>query len=99
MMRHEKLLHRGDGSTVKLVAEYMSSPIGRSSIQYYALVKFENSGNWQLFTPHHSVDKSLGGLSVDEYVKRGRKGLLSVVRPAEILKAGIELNRKLRILN
>lgn len=98
-MRHEKRLHREDGSTVRLVAEYWPSPISESSTKFYALVKRSNSENWQLFTPHRSADKSLGGLSVDEYTKRGRKGLLSVVSPSEILKASIELNEKLRNLN
>ena len=96
-MRHEKVLNREDGSTVKLVAEYCPSFFTQPSINYYAFLQPKGSKKWNLFTPHSSPDKSLNGLSVDGYVKRGRKGLLSIVTPAEILKAGMELHEKLHL--
>ena len=95
--RHEKVLNREDGSTVRLVAEYCPSFFTKPSINYYAFIQPKGSKEWKLFTPHSSPDKSLNGLSVDEYFKRGRKGLLSIVTPAEILKAGMELHEELRL--
>lgn len=96
-MRHEKLFTRDDGTLIRLVAEYWPYPTGGGSVVHYALVKTPNDTNWNLFSPHNDIDKSLGGLSVDEYVAHGRKGLMAVVRPHEIIKATQELYVKLSV--
>ncbi len=95
-MRHEKVIKRENGTVVRLVANYVPNLNGPYTVDYFALVQAKDSEGWVLFTPHHTNDKSLRGLSVDEYTQRGRKGLLSVVEPHEILKAGMELDEKLR---
>jgi len=95
-MRHEKRIERNDGTVVRLVAVYMPNLFGPDAIDNFALVQRKGADDWELYTPDRSSDKSLGGLSVDEYVKYGRKGLLCVVRPHEIIKVNIELNERLR---
>lgn len=94
-MRHENLLTREDGTQIRLVAIYCPNPIGTSSIDCFALVKTPQAADWSCVTYGPTGDKSLGGLSVDEYIKFGRKGLLSIVRPNEIFKVSQELQRKL----
>jgi len=95
-MRHEKIIERENGAVIRLVVISMQNVFGPDFRDIFALVKYKDPDTWELFTPRNTFDKNLGGLSVDEYMKRGRKGLLSVVRPHEILKAGMELDEKLR---
>lgn len=92
-------LNRSDNTTVHLVASYMPNPrIANASLSsqfdYYAVVYSDKSDHPSVFTPVIGT-KSLNGLSVDEYSQRGRVGLMSVVRPHEVIKANLGLQKKL----
>ena len=94
-------LNREDKSTVNLVASYFPNPRNTKSVQsqfdYYAVVTNEHGLGRTVYTANDNRAKGLDGLSVDEYVQRGRVGLMSVVRPHEIFKVANELMKKLKV--
>lgn len=87
-MKCETRIERKDGTIIRLVSDGIFNVFtGKLDCNCYALVKFPGSNEENLFTSANDPDKTLKGLSVDEYIKRGRKGLISMVRPHEILKS------------
>lgn len=97
-MIHTKTINRPDGTVVLLSAEYFPNPYTVSSditVGYFARVQRPGQSDWTLYTDGKPADRSLGGLSVDEYIARGRQGLMAVVRPHEIISAYGELRERL----
>ncbi|NCD12781.1 MAG: hypothetical protein EOL93_09550 [Epsilonproteobacteria bacterium] len=45
------------------------------------------NGETQYFYPKNTPDKSLGGLSVEEYKQSKKCGLLEIAKPSQILRA------------
>lgn len=88
---------RDDGSVVILVASYFPDPRTIKSLVsqfgFYALVRHPER-EVQVLTPENG-SKSLNGLSVDEYIKHGRVGLMSAVRPHELFKVSDKLKKQL----
>lgn len=90
-MRHEKTFHREDGSTVVIVIIGMHSLFTmKMECDMFAIVKKNNEAN-KYYHPSRSVDKNLK-TSVSEYVSHGRKGLMSVARPHEVIKTRLEFD-------
>lgn len=100
-LRHEMTLNRDNGDVVRLIAIKGCDPIGHlssdgfcySSINMFAAVTFDGQETEEYFHPEQGP-KSMNGMSVDEYVKHGRVGLISVVRPHEIIKISLALEAK-----
>ena len=92
-MRHEKVFVREDGSTVTIVN--IASTTDDLGFDVFAFVDRAGATK-EYYYPKLSPHKSLGGLSVDEYIKHGRQGLLSVARPHELIKTNLELREKLK---
>jgi len=92
-VRYEKTIHRDDGTVICLVALDFSSPFHPVSLDIFGLVKAANETSWEVVTAHITPNKTLGGMSVDDYIAKGRKGLLSVVTSAEIINVSIEARK------
>lgn len=95
-MKYTNTLERADGSTVALTAEYFPNPNnvdGKIELDFYAHVTRDGETELVRFAPQ---DKSLHGLSVEEYQSHGRTGLLAVVSSGEILKHGEMFRRIIR---
>lgn len=92
-MLHTKTLTRPDGTIVQLTAEYFPDwrMIGDITVGYFARVQAPGQDGWTLVADGVPADKSLGGRSVEEYVRHGRQGLMAVVRPHEIIAVRREL--------
>lgn len=92
------ILERDNGVIIELVASFFPDFRNMGSLEsqfdFYALQK-EEGKETKVFTPENNPNKSLNGLSVNEYIKHGRIGLLSVVRPHEIFKVSKKLKEKL----
>lgn len=86
-MRHEKMIIRDNGLTIRLVHQFMPNPIGVSDWDVFALVSSPSQPDPRVVTYERSPNKSLNGLSVEEYKQHGRKGLLAILSPAELIKA------------
>jgi hypothetical protein len=91
------IFQRDNGLEVELVASYFPNPFNSGSLgsnfDYYALVR-ENGNPTRCVHPE-SGSKSLNGMSVDEYIEKGRVGLMAVVRPHELFKVAKKLEEKL----
>lgn len=95
-IRFEKIFVRDNGSVVRFVQIYSPSPIGVAGWDLFALVREAGHDSERLVTPYSSPDKSLGGLSVEEYMRAPKKGLLGVLSTGELLKAGQEAKEALK---
>lgn len=92
-MRYEKIISRDCGTQIRLIVQgYRDILTDRVHREFFAAVREPGQHEEKFVHPHRDPSKSLHGMSVDEYIHRGRKGLLAVVRPGEILKAGLEFN-------
>jgi hypothetical protein len=94
-MKHCKEFKRKDGSTVTIIQIGCFNPISKSLEIYSEFAKVTKEGNDPKFYHPTPYNPSMNGLSVDEYIKSGRKGLISVVRPHELLKTRLEFEAKL----
>jgi len=94
-MRHEKRIKRDDGAIIKLVTIGHLSVFTRApEIDMFAVVRDPATSQDKYYYPTLQ-EKNLGGLSVVEYVQKGRKGLLSVVRPHEIIGSILDVREML----
>ena len=94
-MKHEKILIRENGDTVTIIHIGIFNDITNSVEVYSIFVKVKaNDGDTKFYYPT-PYNPSLEGLSVEEYIKRGRKGIMSMVRPHELLKASLEFKEAL----
>lgn len=92
--RHEKTITRKDGTTIRLVAQYMPCPIGESGTDIFGFVKKPGDEEEKmLFMPRGP--RSLNGMSVEEYKTSELRGLLAYLSPGEVLKHCQELQAKL----
>jgi hypothetical protein len=92
------ILQRDDNTTVEIIASYFPDfrNIGSVTSQFgfYALVDKPGQTR-QVVTPENGT-KSLSGLSVEQYIRSGRVGLMAVVRPHELIKVSAKLKNKLQ---
>lgn len=88
-MRHEKIIHREDGTTVKiitLISANLFVPLGYEQEQF-ALVKSGDSEEWKSYYHQHSPKS----ISRQDYMDNYKpKTFLGVVTIGEALKAGTE---------
>lgn len=87
--RVEKALQRGDGSEVKIVAQMMYGAGLHCSIDVYVLQRESAAHPWHSTSNRPHPDWH--SMSVDEYARRGRSEILTLVSHAEILKVVQEL--------
>jgi hypothetical protein len=91
------IFKRDNGLEVELVASYFPNPFNSGSLgsnfDYYALVR-EEGKETRCIQPK-SGSKSLNGMSVKEYIEKGRVGLMAFVRPNELFKVALKLEEKL----
>lgn len=93
---------RKDGTHVQLVANYMPNVWSCDSIEkqieYYAVVRHTGETETTLYNENRKDPiKDMNGLSVAGYVRSGRVGIMSVVRPHEIIKAKLKLIQKMSV--
>jgi len=87
------MFYRDDGTVIRLVTLFFLNPIGTNSPDQFAFVTRRGEREPRMVYPHYSPDKSLGWLSVEECKESGRKGLLSILSPGEIMGAIVELQQ------
>lgn len=88
-MRHEKIIQRENGDTVKLITLITTNVFVQAGyeIEQFALVKKVGCEEWTSYY-HEYTPKSIGR---EEYMTNHRpKTLLGVISIGESLKAGIE---------
>jgi hypothetical protein len=88
-LRHEMVLTRENGNQVRLVAICPGTHFNVSLTDMFAIVTRNGQDEKEYFYPKKG-HKDMDGMSVEDYVKHGRMGLLSVVRPHEIIKIFLE---------
>jgi hypothetical protein len=89
-LRHEMALTRKNGDQVRLVAICPGGHFDFSFIDMFAIVKRNGQDEETYFYPKMGP-KDMSGMSIEDYVKDGRVGLLSVVRPHEMIKLSLEI--------
>jgi hypothetical protein len=92
-MRHEKIIHREDGSIVKIITLISANLFVQSGYEQeqFALVKLGNSEEWRSYYRQYSPKF----LSRQDYMDNYKpKTFLGVVTIGEALKAGIEAKNK-----
>ena len=99
-MKASNTFIREDGTKIKLVAEDFRSPFtakpSPTDIKYYALVSNSiDPLKETLVVQEISHDKSMGGMTREEYINGGRTGLLAILTPAEIISTGLKLKKLL----
>jgi hypothetical protein len=88
MERLERIFNRGDGSSVKLVLIANANVFtGRDEVDVFAVASKDGEDDKYYYPNNGCYNKSLRGLSVEEYIERGRQGLMAAVRPNELIKA------------
>ena len=89
-------LENGD-TTVHLIAtycpDYRATNDISGTIDMYALVDAPNE--MRKVVTYEYAGKSLNGMSVEQYIKEGRVGLMKYVRPNHIFKLSAQLKTKL----
>ncbi len=94
MTRVEKYFKRDDGSEVVLVLiGHLSVFHDDTELTMFAKRLKKGESDWTYHYPPTKGCAQMRKMSVDEYLKRGWG---SIVRPNEVLKASIELNKLLR---
>ena len=89
MYQIQKVFKQSDGNNV-IITNIANYNIFRNQYEFNVFAKVNN----KYYYPG-PYEKTLNGLFVDEYIKHGRKGLLSVVRPHELIKTRLELEKLL----
>lgn len=84
-----RVLHRPDGSDVRIVAQTCYGRGLRRSIDFYVHRRESPSHDWKLLNDRPHPDWR--SMSVDEYIKRGRAEMLQAVTWGEIFKVTSEL--------
>jgi hypothetical protein len=84
-MRHEKLITRED-KVIRLITNVSQTLNGEMTFDTFAGVK-KNGDEYEDYVYFSPTTKSFGpGINeVEDYIQRGRTGLLAIVRPSEIL--------------
>ena len=89
-------LENGD-TTVHLIATYCADYRNMNDISgvidVYGLVDAPNE--MRKVVTYEYAGKSLNGMSVEQYIKEGRVGLMKYVRPNHIFKLSAQLKTKL----
>jgi len=90
MIRTETVFKRKTGETIVLI-QIADKDIFTQQIEIDTFAKIIFNNETKYVYPNNSFDKSLNGLSVDEYISHGRKGLVSVLKPNELIKARVHI--------
>lgn len=83
MTKAVRLIHRPDGSEIKIVGTLMDGIGLHESIDVYALRRADAASNWELLS--NTPAAGWKQMSRDEYIARGRSPMMQAVTIAEIL--------------
>ena len=86
MIRTETIFKRKNGKIIILI-QIANKDVLSQKIEIDSFAKIIVNDKVQYVYPNDSFDKSLYGMSVEEYIIHGRKGLISILEYNEIIKA------------